>query len=92
VPEALDEHFAEGFGTLSVHEVKTDPQDNVNLAYSSYDNAGARVVRFSNSGMVEKGFFIDEGGNHFRGTFPTGSRTDRVRRSCSSATATGVCT
>lgn len=70
VPEALDEEFAEGFGTLSVHEVKTDPRDNFNLAYISYYNAGARVVRFSNAGIVETGFFIDEGGNHFWGTFP----------------------
>jgi hypothetical protein len=71
VPEALDEDFADGFGTLSVHEVKTDPRDNVNFAYISYYNAGARVVQFSrNKGLVEKGFFIDEGGNHFWGTFP----------------------
>jgi hypothetical protein len=71
VPEALDEDFAEGFGILSVHEVKTDPRANVNLAYISYYNAGARVVKFTHKhGIVEKGFFIDEGGNHFWGTFP----------------------
>jgi len=71
VPEALDEDFAEGFGTLSVHEVKTDPREKVNLAYISYYNAGARVVKLSyKHGIVEKGFFIDEGGNHFWGTFP----------------------
>jgi hypothetical protein len=71
VPEALDEDFAEGFGTLSVHEVKTDPRANIDLAYISYYNAGARVVMFnSRKGIVEKGFFIDEGGNHFWGTFP----------------------
>jgi hypothetical protein len=71
VPQALDEDFAEGFGTLNVHEVKTDPRDEVNLAYLSYYNAGARVVEFSaDEGLVEKGFFIDEGGNHFWGTFP----------------------
>jgi hypothetical protein len=71
VPEALDEAFAEGFGTLSVHEVKTDPRRDVNLAYISYYDAGARVVEFSRRrGLVEKGFFIEEGGNHFWGTFP----------------------
>jgi hypothetical protein len=71
VPEALDEDFADGFGILSVHEVKTDPRANVNLAYISYYNAGARVVKFNRAqGLVEKGFFIDEGGNHFWGTFP----------------------
>jgi hypothetical protein len=71
VPEALDENFAEGFGTLSVHEVKTDPRRDENLAYISYYNAGARVVKFSKrKGLREVGFFIDEGGNHFWGTFP----------------------
>jgi hypothetical protein len=71
VPEALDEAFAEGFGTLSVHEVKTDPRRDENLAYISYYNAGARVVKFSKrKGLREVGFFIDEGGNHFWGTFP----------------------
>jgi hypothetical protein len=70
VPEALDEDFAEGFGTLSVHEVKTDPRRNKNLGYISYYNAGARVVKFGQGGIQEVGFFIDEGGNHFWGTFP----------------------
>jgi hypothetical protein len=70
VPEALDEDFAEGFGILSVHEVKTDPRAKKNLGYISYYNAGARVVKFNHSGIREVGFFIDEGGNHFWGTFP----------------------
>src|SRR5688572_27633986 len=57
VPEALDEAFADGFGTLSVHEVKTDPRRNVNLAYISYYNAGARVVKFNRrQGIRETGF------------------------------------
>ncbi len=71
VPEGLDESLAQGFGDLSVHEVKTDPRANVNLAYISYYSAGARVVKFDQRrGIVEKGFFIDEGGNNFWGTFP----------------------
>jgi hypothetical protein len=71
VPEALDHAFAEGFGTLSVHEVKTDPRTNVDLAYLSYYNAGARVVKLSHKhGIQEVGFFIDEGGNHFWGIYP----------------------
>jgi hypothetical protein len=70
VPEALDEDFAEGFGTLSVHEVKTDPRRKKNLGYITYYNAGARVVKFGPGGINEVGFFIDEGGNHFWGTFP----------------------
>jgi hypothetical protein len=93
VPEALDEDFAEGFGTLSVHEVKTDPRANVNLAYISYYNAGARVVKFnSRKGLVEKGFFIDEGGNHFWGTFPHRLGKSQARRCSCSATATRACT
>jgi hypothetical protein len=40
IPEALDESFASGFGTFSVHEVKTDPR-NENLAYFSYTQAGS---------------------------------------------------
>jgi LVIVD repeat len=71
VPEALDPEFAEGFGVLSVHEVKTDPRTNVDLAYLSYYNAGARVVKLSHKhGIQEVGFFIDEGGNHFWGIYP----------------------
>jgi hypothetical protein len=71
VPEALNEDFADGFGTLSVHEVKTDPRANIDLGYISYYNAGARVVKFSaKKGLVEVGFFIDEGGNDFWGVYP----------------------
>jgi hypothetical protein len=70
VPEALDEGFAETWGILSVHEVKTDPRPNKHLAYVSYYNAGARILEFSQAGLEEVGFFIDEGGNHFWGTFP----------------------
>jgi LVIVD repeat-containing protein len=72
IPEALDESFTtEDHGILSVHEVKTDPRANVNLAYISYYNAGARVVKFNaKQGLREVGFYIPEGGVHFWGTFP----------------------
>ena len=72
VPEALDEAFTiEDHGILSVHEVKTDPRALVNLAYISYYNAGARVVKFNRrQGLREVGFFIPEGGVHYWGTFP----------------------
>jgi hypothetical protein len=72
IPEALDEDFATGFGTLSVHEVKTDPRRGVNLAYLSYYDAGLRVVEFGPSGITEVGAYIGEGGNHFWGVFPLG--------------------
>jgi hypothetical protein len=46
-------------------------RDRLLLFRAGYYNAGARVVQFSrNKGIVEKGFFIDEGGNHFWGIFP----------------------
>jgi hypothetical protein len=72
VPEALDEDFMEGFGILSVHEVKTDPRRGINLAYFSYYNAGFRVAEFGADGITEVGRFIDEGGNDFWGVFPIG--------------------
>ena len=47
------------------------PRALVNLAYISYYNAGARVVKFNKQqGIVEVGFFIPEGGVHYWGTFP----------------------
>jgi hypothetical protein len=75
IPEALDEDFATGFGTLSVHEVKTDPRRGINLAYLSYYDAGLRVVEFGQSGITEVGAYIGEDGNHFWGVFPIGDET-----------------
>ena len=75
VSEALNESFAEGFGVLSVHEVKTDPRPRVNLAYFSYYGAGFRVAEFGRGGLTEVGFFIDQGGNDFWGVFPIGDET-----------------
>jgi hypothetical protein len=75
IPEALDEDFASGFGTLSVHEVKTDPRRGVNLAYYSYYAGGFRVTEFGDDGFREVGRFIDEGGNEFWGVFPIGDET-----------------
>ena len=74
IPEALDEDFATGFGTLSVHEVKTDPREE-NLAYFSYYAGGFRVARFNKKGITEVGRFIDQGGNNFWGVFPIGDET-----------------
>src|ERR687895_47372 len=51
VDEALDEEFATGHGEVSVHEGKTDPRRNVNLAYLSYyyvgEREGAPLLLFS---------------------------------------------
>jgi hypothetical protein len=65
VPESQDPAYADGYGDLSVHEVATDPDEN--LAYISYYSAGFRVVQYSDDGLTEVGMFIDEGGNNFWG-------------------------
>lgn len=70
VPEALDPAYAEGFGNLTVHEVKTDPRVGKNLAYASYYDAGLRVLRFGDDGLTEIGHFIADGGNDFWGVYP----------------------
>jgi hypothetical protein len=70
VPEGLDPAFRTGFGSLSVHEVQTDPRPNSSLAYISYYDAGFRVIKFGKHGIREVGHFIDEGGNDFWGIEP----------------------
>jgi hypothetical protein len=65
LPEALDPRFAHGFGDLSIHEVATDPTEN--LAYISHYSGGFRVVKFGRGGIREVGAFIDAGGNNFWG-------------------------
>ncbi len=66
VPEAHDPKHATGSGDLSVHEVAVSPT-NPDLAYLSYYAAGLRVIDISTGEIVEKGAFIDEGGNNFWG-------------------------
>lgn len=65
IPEAIDPAYASGSGTMSVHEVATDKEQN--LAYLSWYDAGMRVVRFGSSGMEEVGHYIAPGGNDFWG-------------------------
>jgi hypothetical protein len=65
VPESQDASFAQGFGDLSVHEVATDPDQD--LAYLSYYGAGLRIISTGARGMQEVGAFIDEGGNNLWG-------------------------
>jgi hypothetical protein len=72
VPEGLDHRYADDFGNLTVHEVKTDPRKDINLAYFSYYSAGFRVAEFGMNGITEVGRFIDQGGNDFWGVFPIG--------------------
>ena len=65
VPESQDPAFASDFGDLSVHEVATDPDEE--LAYISYYAAGFRVLSYEGGQLTEVGHFIDEGGNNFWG-------------------------
>jgi hypothetical protein len=65
IPESQDERFASGFGDLSIHEVATDPRED--LGYISYYAGGFRVVSYGPGGLEEVGAFIDEGGNNFWG-------------------------
>jgi hypothetical protein len=65
IPEALDPDYAFGFGDLSIHEITTDPGQN--LAYSSYYAGGMRVFRFGEAGIEEVGHYIHEDGNNFWG-------------------------
>jgi hypothetical protein len=65
VPESQDAAYAEGFGDLSVHEVATDPSEN--LAYISYYAAGFRVLSYGPDGLEEVGHYIDDDGNNFWG-------------------------
>ena len=65
VPESQDPAYASDFGDLSVHEVATDPDQN--LAYISYYSAGFRVLSYNDEGLEEVGWYIDEGGNNFWG-------------------------
>ena len=66
IPEAHDIDFATGFGDLSVHEVAMSHQVD-NRGYLSYYSGGFRVITIENGDIVERGHFIDEGGNNFWG-------------------------
>ena len=93
VPEALDEAFAEGFGILSVHEVKTDPRRSKNLAYISYYNAGARVVEFSKRrGLARRASSSTRAASTSGARSRTASGSARERRCCCSVTATAAST
>ena len=65
LPEGQDPAYASGFGDLSIHEVATDPDED--LAYLSHYAGGLRVLRYSSAGLMEVGRFIDVGGNNFWG-------------------------
>ncbi|MDQ4133597.1 MAG: hypothetical protein M3179_10425 [Actinomycetota bacterium] len=65
IPEAFDAHYAHGYGDLSVHEVATDPDQD--LVYASYYAGGFRVLSYAGGQLTEVGSYIAEGGNNFWG-------------------------
>ena len=65
IPESQDEDYADGFGDLSVHEVATDPDED--LAYISYYAGGLRVLKYDDDDLTEVGAYIDPDGNNFWG-------------------------
>jgi hypothetical protein len=56
IPESQDEAFAQGFGDLSVHEVATDPDED--LTYVAYYSGGLRVLSHAGGSLTEVGSFI----------------------------------
>ena len=65
VPEAVDERYATGFGTLSIHEITTDPTGDV--GYIAWYSAGFRVVDYTGGRLREVGHHIDTAGNDIWG-------------------------
>src|SRR5215218_489262 len=63
--EGQNEAFAENFGDMTVHEVATDPDEN--LVYVSHYALGMRVLRYDDSGLTEVGKFVEEGGSNYWG-------------------------
>jgi hypothetical protein len=64
-PEGQNESYAENFGDMTVHEVATDPDEN--LVYVSHYALGMRVLRYDDSGLEEVGAFVEPGGSNYWG-------------------------
>jgi hypothetical protein len=63
--EGQNESYAENFGDLTVHEVATDPDEN--LVYVSHYALGMRVLRYDDDGLEEVGAFVENGGSNYWG-------------------------
>ena len=63
--ENQSETYAENFGDMSVHEVATDPDEN--LVYVSHYALGMRVLAYNRSGLEEVGAFVEPGGSNYWG-------------------------
>jgi hypothetical protein len=63
--EGQNVSFAENFGDMTVHEVATDPDEN--LVYVSHYALGMRVLRYDDTGLEEVGRFVEAGGSNYWG-------------------------
>jgi hypothetical protein len=86
-PEGQSAAFAENYGDMTVHEVATDPDQN--LVYVSHYALGMRVLSYTNGGLKEVGKFVEQGGSNYWGvevhkmngkTYILGSDRDRGLR------------
>jgi hypothetical protein len=57
--------FADDYGDMTVHEVATDPKQN--LVYVSHYALGMRVLRYDDDGLEEVGAFVEAGGSNYWG-------------------------
>jgi hypothetical protein len=64
-PENQDPDLASDFGDLTVHEVATDPDEN--LVYISHYALGMRVLSYDKNGLEEVGAFVEKGGSNYWG-------------------------
>jgi len=64
-PEGQSETFAENFGDMTVHEVATDPDQN--LVYVSHYALGMRALSYTDTGLKEVGAFVEQGGSNYWG-------------------------
>lgn len=67
-PEAtLAEKRARGWGTMSIHEIATDPRNNSNLGLIAWYTIGIKAVTWSENGIRSTGVYRHVGGNDFWG-------------------------
>ena len=65
LPEGQNPALAKDYGDLTVHEVATDPDEN--LVYISHYALGMRVLRYTDTGFTEVGAFLEKGGSNYWG-------------------------
>ena len=87
LPEGQDPAYAENFGDMSVHEVATDPDEE--LVYVSHYALGMRVLSYDDDGLDEVGAFVEAGGSNYWGVEV--HNTPTARSTSWDPTATAVC-